>query len=216
MRTFLRIFFLIILLGGIVVGIILVGQKQLLEKEAAEISSALSNLRPSLAPSPTPGPDAASVKFKVRFQGVVGSVTGKGVSLILRQGEVAVYSFTNISVSASSGGVYLGRVEGVNPGVYDFYVKGEAHLIRKFPELIVETGENSFDFSQELLLAGDFDGNNKINVNDVGVLSSKITLPAQVVDASSQIFDLDGNGKIGPSDMDLLLSNYQGLEVAGE
>lgn len=216
MRTFFRIFFLVVILGGLVVGIILVGQRQLLSKEAAELSSALLNIRPTAAPSPTPGPDAGSIVFTLRFQGISVPNLTKTVSLSLKQGEAMIYTFANIPVSSRFGGVYQGRVEGVNPGAYDIYLKGDAHLIRRFPETIIETGENSFDYSSALLLAGDFDGNNKINVSDVGVLSSKITTPALASDVNNQVFDLDGNGVIGSSDMDLILSNYKGLEVAGE
>jgi len=216
MGTFLRIFFMIVVLGGIVVGIILVGQRQLLEKEAAEISSALLNLRPTAAPTPTPGPDAGSIGFTVRFQGIITAGLTKTVSLSLKQGGAEVYSFTNIPVSSRVGGIYSGKVEGVNPGAYDVSLKAEAYLTRKFPETAIKTGENSFDFSSKMLLAGDFDGNNKINVNDVGLISAKITIPPTRTDAGNQVFDLDGNGQIGSSDMDLMLSNYKGLEVAGE
>lgn len=216
MGTFLRILFLIVILGGLVVGIILVGQKQLLNKEAAEISSALFNLRPTAAPSPTPGPDAGSIAFTLKFQGISTPGLSKTVSLTLKQGETTIYSFMNVAVSSKIGGVYSGKIEGVNPGAYDIYLKGETHLTRKFPETVIETGKNSFDFSSKMLLAGDFDGNNKINVSDVGVLSSKITTPSIMVDVNNQIFDLDGNGEIGSSDMDLILSNYQGLEVSGD
>jgi hypothetical protein len=216
MGTFLRILFLTVLLGGIVVGVILVGQRQLLDKEAAEISSALSHLRPTASPSPTPGPDAGWVSFSVRFQGISTPGLSKTVSLILKQGEAIVYSFPNIAASSQIGGVYAGKIEGINPGSYDVYLKGEAHLGRKFPEIMIETGENSLDFSSKVLLAGDFDGNNKINVSDVGILSSKITSPVTLSNVDNQLFDLDASGEIGPSDMDLLLSNYRGLEVVGE
>ena len=216
MGIFFRILFLIVILGGLVVGIILVGHRQLLEKEAAEISSALSHLRPTATPSPTPGPDAGWVNFSVRFQGISTPGLSKTVSLTLKQGEAMVYSFTNVAVSSRIGGQYSGKIEGINPGSYDVYVRGEAHLIRKFPDLAIETGENSFDLTSKMLLAGDFDGNNVINVSDVGVLSAKITTPEATGVDNNQVFDLDGNGRIGKSDMDLLLSNYQGLEVRGE
>jgi len=216
MATFFRVVLLVIILGGLVVGIILVGHKQLLEKEAADISSALSHLRPTTTPSPTPGPDAGWVSFSVRFQGISGPGLSKSVSLALKQGEAIVYTFSNIPVSSRVGGVYTGKIEGINPGSYDVYVRGEAHLVRKFADLVIETGENSFDFIPKMLLAGDFDGNNVINVSDVGVLSAKITTPPASASGSGQVFDLDGNGQIGTSDMDLLLSNYKGLEVRGE
>jgi hypothetical protein len=213
---FMRILLLAILLGGLVVGVILVGQTQLINKQAADISSSLSNLRPSQAVSPTPGPDAGSILFTSRFQGLSSSGLNKSVSLSLKQGEAEIYTYSNIAVSSKVGGNYSGQVQGINPGAYDFYLRADGYLIRKFSGITVETGENKLDFTSKILTAGDFDANNKINVTDIGILSAKITSPAMPVDGSNSVFDLDGNGTIGSSDMDLLLSNYKGLEISGE
>lgn len=215
MGTFLRIFFLVVLLGGLVVGLILVGQRQLLIKEAANISIPTLT-RPTPAPSPTPGPDAGNATFSVRFQGISSTGAEKTVRISFNQGDTTIYSFANIPVNSSLGGTYSGKISGINPGAYDVYVRGEAHLLRKFPNISIVTGQNSLNFASKILLAGDFDGDNKINVNDVGVLSANIKSPPTPADPSNRLFDVDGSGIIDNSDMEIVLSNYKGLEVLGE
>ena len=171
---------------------------------------------PTLAPSPTPSPDAGNATFTLRFQGITSSRAEKSVRLTFKQGEAVIYSFPSITVSPGATDSYSGKVSGVNPGAYDVYVRGEAHLVRKFPDIAIETGPNSLDFTEKLLLAGDFDGDNIINVNDVGLLSARISAAPTTVDPSNRIFDVDANGVISSSDMDLVLSNYKGLEILGE
>jgi len=215
MGTFLRVFFLVVLLGGLVVGLILVGQRQLLIKEAANISIPILT-KPTPTPSPTPGPDAGSATFTVRFQGISSAAAEKVLRITFNQGDTAVYSFTNIPMSASPGGTYSGKINGINPGAYDVHIRGEAHLLRKFPNISIVTGQNTLDFTSKILLAGDFDGDNRINVNDVGILSANIKSPPAMVDPSNRLFDVDGSGLIDNSDLDIVLSNYKGLEVLGE
>ena len=62
-------------------------------------------------------------------------------------------------------------ITGISAGTYDIYVKGWAHLQRKFQKTI--TAGSTVDLTEKPLLTGNADGNNVVNVQDFNVLKAQ-------------------------------------------
>jgi hypothetical protein len=138
-------------------------------------------------PTPTPEPGSANLNLKIRFEGVDQQRSSKTVKVVLKKGGTVINSFENIAVSADVSGVYTANLTNLDPGTYDVLIKGWAHLQKKFEGVVLEAGENDIDWSRTVLLAGDIDDNNKINIQDLGVLSRDYRESSSPAD-----FNLDG------------------------
>ena len=171
---------------------------------------------PTPTPLPSPLPGKANIDFKVRFQGISSQNPGKLVRLILMQGGQENYRFDNLSTTSNSSGVYSGAVADISAGTYDVYVKGPIHLQKKFANVSLSSGANSEDWSGTLLKAGDFDGNNVLNISDIAAQLAEYNSLSVPVNSSNEKFDIDSNGVIDVVDVALILANYTALEVPGE
>jgi len=183
------------------------------------------SVTPILTPTPTPTslPGEATLNFRIKFQGIGEARANRTVSLVLKQGEETKYTFTAVDVSADqqkNDGTYQGSVAGITPGTYEVYIKGWAHLTRKFADVVVNEGVNTLDGTGKELLAGDFvpvpDGNNILNIDDIADILSLYTQLSIPVDQSNQRYDLNADGVFDISDISFVLTNYTELEVHGE
>jgi len=156
------------------------------------------------------------LSFKIKFQGINNAAPSKNVLVILKQGGVEKYRFAEVNVNADSSGVYSGLVENIAPGTYDILIKGPVHLQKKFPNVTLNQGANTKDFSLIPLKAGDFNNDNVLNINDIGSLLSYYTALSSPVNSQNQKFDIDASGVININDISLVLANYTALEVRGD
>ena len=169
-----------------------------------------------VTPTPTPAPQPAKLSFKIKFQGINNAAPSKNVLVILKQGGVEKYRFAEVNVTADSSGVYSGLVENIAPGTYDVFIKGPIHLQKKFPNVTLNQGTNTKDFSLIPLKAGDFNNDNILNINDIASLLSYYTALSSPVNSQNQKFDIEANGAIDINDVSLVLANYTQREVGGE
>ena len=87
---------------------------------------------------------------------------------------------------------------------------------KKFANVSLSSGANSEDWSGTLLKAGDFDGNNVLNISDIAAQLAEYNSLSVPVNSSNEKFDIDSNGVIDVVDVALILANYTALEVPGE
>ena len=171
---------------------------------------------PTHTPLPSPSPGKANLNFNIRFQGILSQNPAKQVRVILMQGGQEKYRFDNVSTISNTSGVYSGAAADILTGAYDIYVKGPIHLQKKFANVSLSSGANSEDWSGTLLKAGDFDGNNVLNISDIAAQLAEYNSLSVPVNSSNEKFDIDSNGVIDVVDVALILANYTALEVPGE
>ncbi len=164
----------------------------------------------------TSASDGSTFVFNIAFQGVFGQGANKKVRVSFKQNEDVVYLFDDVLVSANDKGVYSGRLEGIVPGTYDVVVKGEGHLAKKFTKVAVVRGVNTWNWGTIKLRAGDFDGNNRLDVFDIALLLAPYTQLSVELDEGNSYFDIDGNGVLEAKDIVVVLTNYNQLEIIGD
>ena len=170
--------------------------------DAADCQDFTCGVTPSTpipTPTPTPEPGKTSLVFKLKFPGVTigGKETQVKVSLA-KDGEERVET---VRVVSDANGVFAGEVINLEPGVYDVYLKGWAHLQKKFGSVTLNSGENMIDWTAFPLLAGDANGDNLINIQDFGILVRDYLKTESPAD-----FNLDGVVNI--QDFQLMVENY--------
>lgn len=97
-------------------------------------------------------------------------------------------------------------------------IKDDAHLRRRFDNITLTRGKvNSFvkKHPGDFVLAGDFNGDNKLNIQDFGLMMTHIKSLQNAVTDQNKKFDINGDGNINFADVALLLTNYTSLELPG-
>ena len=196
-------------------------------KTATPTRTATSTHTPTSTPTPTNTPTStptntsnATLSFKIRFQGIgADHHPDKTVRVTLKRGSSIVGIHEDVRVTADTDGVYNGSVPDLDPGDYTILIKGTAHLQRNFGEVNLITGQTTdedWTDDGQVLLAGDFDDNNVLNIVDISLILSQYTALSVPVDATNRIYDVDGNEAINISDIAIVLANYTALEVPGD
>lgn len=129
--------------------------------------------------TPTTPSGNGSIKLLFKFQGVNSQKQDATASVSLKQNGTVVNT-TIVTGTSDNSGVYTATLN-ANPGIYDVYVKGFAHLARKFPTPVEVTADNTIqvDLTNKILMCGDISGNavssgpdGKINPVDLGPILS--------------------------------------------
>lgn len=150
--------------------------------------------------TPTPTPGGASLSFRVKFQGIINQRPNQMAKIILKQQDQEKYRFNNVSITASADGVYTGTVGNILPETYDLFIKGWAHLQKKFGNVTINPGTNTQDFSGGILKAGDAIDNNRVDIYDYNKIVEHFG-PRMPPEGSIADFDLD-------NDVDIFDYNY--------
>ena len=186
-------------------------------------------LSPTPIPSPTPTLTKiqkleellflrvpGKVNFKISFQSVDTERPDQIVKITLVTSNGKEVLFNNVLVKSGSEGKFLGTLDNVKPGVYDVLIKGSSHLQRKFEnETIYADGEMK-NWSQEPLLAGDFNSDNLLNLSDIANLLGFYIEEENIIDKDSILYDVNFDGVVSLADLEAVLTNYNALEVYGE
>lgn len=114
------------------------------------------------------------------------------------------YTFDGVPITGSSNGNYSGTVIGIDVGTYDIFLKGFAHLQKRFAEVTLEEGSNNRDFSQTILLAGDVNSDDRINTVDIG-MTIQDYFPATPPESPA---DTNLDGTVNALDIGLIVENY--------
>lgn len=149
-------------------------------------------------------PPVTSLDGSVELQGRSAApsaqwVTELAVTLYQPGTATIVESFT---VMTDSSGVF--SITNLTPGSYDVAVKGANTLQVIVPVTLLE-GLNTQPFG--VLLAGDANNNNLINLQDFSILSTTYNLVAGDTNYDARA-DFNGDGTVNLADFSLLSSNY--------
>ena len=104
----------------------------------------------------------------------------------------------------------------VAPGTYDLVVTKPGHLTYTITGVVVGTGnvdltvDTSKAYSTITLLAGDVNGDRKINATDLGILKSNFMKVGSNI--SNQLADINGDSKVNATDLGILKSNFMKTE----
>lgn len=170
------------------------------------------------------GGQTGSLNFLINFQGITAQSPGhpdKVVKVILKQGTTLIGTFPNITTTwNTTQNAYAGTLPNITPGTYDVFIKGPAHLGKKFASVALTAGANDRNWSSTSLKAGDIAGgpdnspDNKIDVSDLGLLLSVFNPTAPV--SQGAVADLDADGKVDVSDLGTLLSNFDPVAIGDQ
>lgn len=115
-----------------------------------------------------------------------------------------------------SNGIFQGKITGISDGSYSVFLKTEQHLGKVFTPVNVISGETRWDFTQSQLIAGDFNNDNVLDIFDVGEFLAVYTEPNVPANAGNKKFDLNHDGLINKTDLNLLLENYTNFAIQGD
>lgn len=167
---------------------------------------------PAITPTPTI-PSTSVLAFKIKFQGVSVLRGGKQVRVTLKNGQ----TFTNVSVTSDNLGIYSGTISGIAPGTYEVLVKEPTHLQKNFGSVTFTAGQTiTKDWSSFSLLAGDFNNDNRISIEDLGLVLSAYTQLSVPIPPGNPIYDVNFDNVISIEDIALPLANYTNLSVPGD
>lgn len=154
--------------------------------------------------------------FKIKFQGIGDKKPDKVVRVIFRKGEEEIHVFNKVLVTSDKKGIYRGTITDIRPGLWEVLIKGEGYLQKKFVDINLIRGRNSYDWSKEELLAGDFDSDNDIDFKDVAEFLSYFIQDLNPVNDENKVFDVDIDGFLKPDDINFVFTNFNELKIGGD
>lgn len=157
-------------------------------------------------PTPTqPNSQKAQLSFKIKLQGIKSQKPNKAANIILKQNNQEKAEFPKIEVVTDQNGVYIGNITQILPGTYDLYLKVPGHLQKKFSGLTLNADDNVQDFSGIELLAGDTNGDNRVNAQDLVVLIQQY----QPNTPPNSPADFNADGVVNAQDIRFVIENYR-------
>lgn len=166
--------------------------------------------------TPTPTPVGQTLQISVRFQGINIQRPAKTVTVDIKQSTNTVWTGT-MSMTSDSTGKYTGTTNISAPaGTYDIYVKGPAHLKKRFTSRSITTTANNFDVSSSTLLSGDFNNDNTLQIGDVTGIISAWTQSNTPVTSINHLYDVEENDLISLNDVTAVISNWTSSVVSGD
>lgn len=189
---------------------------QIVDMTAVANTITSTNTSISITSATTP-PTSVLMNFSFMMQGITAPAT-KTIDVTLKNAGTTTVAATNsITATANATGRFIGTIDNNIPaGQYDVYIKSQSYLQRKFANVTLATGTNNKDFTANPLRAGDFTGNNVINIQDISEILSKYTVLTQPVDTTTSKYDINNSTTLTILDISLVLSNYTALTVPGE
>ncbi len=154
--------------------------------------------------------------FKIRFQSINSRAPNKRVNIEVVATSGGKQVFNNVVVSSDAQGVYGGTVTGMGAGTYDVFIKGTEHLQRRFANVRIVRGGAVVDWTGDELIVGDFNLDNNITSADVALMMSSYTESTTEVNDVNRRFDINADGIIDMEDVNIVITNYNQLEVSGE
>ena len=180
---------------------------------------------PTTIPSvtPTPTPLLANVNLTIKFQSIPPSNGFNKdpktllVSLVTPPNDFPDIIYENIFSVPNDFGIFPIFLGGVRVGTYDFYIKENAHLQKRFPQIdVIFQSQNIYDLTSMPLTAGDFNNDNVLNVIDISMILAQYTQLSKPITESTRIFDVNSDGVINIIDISVVLSNYTALNIPGD
>ncbi|GEM_PF-4426974 len=101
---------------------------------------------------------------------------------------------------------------------YLVYLKDSRHLRKELGFVTILSGVNQapVEWENRVLLAGDFDNNNILNIVDLGKILSEYKALQNPLNSTNQIYDVNWDNIIDIFDVTLVLSNFTAIQVFGD
>jgi hypothetical protein len=160
-------------------------------------------LLPNFSSKPS---DQPVVNFKLKFQGINQKRQDQAIDIHLFKNGQKYKSLNGLNAHSDENGIYNVRTL-IEPGDYDFYIKGPTHLQKKFENITIKEGENNINLSDSPLLSGNAIDREEekaygiVNILDFSILArdyKKFSSPA----------DFDANGIVNIIDFSILATNF--------
>ncbi len=167
-------------------------------------------------------PTAPTLMFGFSASGITGTGKTESIDLLLRSSSTTPIDLNDLNVVSNISGVFKPAtpisLTGAVPGTYEIFIKDDSHLRKRLGSITIVSGLNTApsSFDSQVLLAGDFNGDNIINAVDLALLLAKYTGLSVVVNSTNQKFDVNLDGKIDQSDVNIVVSNFNSLKVSGQ
>lgn len=191
-------------------------RRDVLQRPQTSLSLTMgAEVTPSPMPSPEPG--KGNLTFTLKLEGISSRKPNQKAKVIFRQGDTVKYSFIEnggVTISSNDQGIFSGTVSNLDPGIYTVLVKEAKRLARKFENVEIVEGENTKNFTNKPLLAGDAyhadgedidgTGTDTISILDFGVLRNDY-IPNT---PSNSRADFDLSGSVNILDFHFIAQNY--------
>lgn len=153
----------------------------------------------TIAPSPMSSPEQWALKLtlqgaKTQATSAIVTISQTGTTDVVATLPVSSDSGGNITITSTEVSITSGTT-------YDIRVKVNGYLVKKVSSILPP--QTTIDVGQ--LLAGDFNGDNKVFLDDVSIWlgSYKKTVSA------GNVLDINQDGKVFLDDLSIFLANYK-------
>lgn len=169
-------------------------------------------------------PTAAIDSIRFKLQGINNQGITKVMNLSFESGQAsAQYNTAFLSEVAGTfqnqAELALTNLSVNNDGsTYEVFAKTPGWLRKRLGSLTIVPGPNAAppEWSDITLTAGDFDNNNRLDIQDIGLILGQYTQLSLSVTSSNAIYDLDASNTININDIAIVLSNYTALQISGD
>ncbi len=172
---------------------------------------------PGDTPSPSSEPENMVLNINYKTQSIGTETAEHQLETLITLRDIDGVAFQENRSFNYSDGLYKANftVQAVEPGIYDLFIKPAFHLQKRLEKIEIKQGDNNITF-ESTLMAGDFNNNNSITIEDVALILSVYTAlsvnPTQV----TRKYDINRDGVINIMDISIVLSNYTALTVSGD
>lgn len=185
-----------------------------------EVTPTIEEAKPNQTPTPTPQVTIiqkdATFRFFIKLQGIEVKRPARLINVSFNKSDSETHIYKNVRISPNSQGVYFGQLDAIPSGRFEISFKTDTHLRRAFQDIKIEPGLNTWYFENNPLLAGDFNDDNVLDINDIALILAELSAVSVDSNEETAKYDVDVNASIDQKDLDLVLENYQRLNVKGD
>ncbi|PIR58830.1 MAG: hypothetical protein COU69_03460 [Candidatus Pacebacteria bacterium CG10_big_fil_rev_8_21_14_0_10_56_10] len=160
--------------------------------------------------------NAGSAVIRTRLQGITSPATINATITLRNSTDPAQSSTHSVQLIADSQGLLETKLPNIQPGNYDVLLKADGYLQTVFSGATLNAGNNTLVLTSKTARAGDFDGNNQLDIADVKLMLAKYTSLRVPTTVNNQLFDVNADDVIDIRDIALVLSNLTAAVIAGE
>lgn len=154
--------------------------------------------------------------FWSKLEGIDKNVGTKKYRVVLQSGNSELHVYNNIIADSDNLGIFEANITDTYSGNFTLLIKPDGYLQKRFSGIYLSRGIAEYHFEESPFVPGDFDGDNDIDSKDLAELSSLISENPYVNVKDKSIFDVNSDGKVDDLDMELVLQNYNELQMEGD
>ncbi len=164
-----------------------------------------------IIPSPTPTP-VTFLEVKVKFPPTEKYPEELTAEISLQSSDSATPKLKEtLALRNQAEGEYRGKIDSPAEGTFDLSLKENFSLSRELKATKVNSGGNFYDFSDQPLVRGDLNNDDRIDSLDLGILVGQFRKEEKTASPA----DLNFDGQVNGLDLTILLANYRQSGPAG-